>query len=92
MVPASSMAIRSSAPGIRTGGNSAGLPLAGEDDPGADPDPDDPSGYPDGGFSSFGGGKRMSTTIVMRQGLVDVNPAPKPLDTRPGAADHALWY
>ena len=43
-----------------------------------------------GGGSSFAGG--MSTTIVMRKGLVDVNPAPKPVDTRPGAADHALWY
>lgn len=37
-------------------------------------------------------GGSTSTTIVMRKGLVDVNPAPKPLDMRPGAADHALWY
>ena len=32
------------------------------------------------------------TTITMRHGVCDVQPAQRPIDTRPGAADHALWF
>ena len=38
------------------------------------------------------GASGYSTVITMRGGYVDTNSAPKPLDTRPGAPDHALWY
>ena len=38
------------------------------------------------------GNSASATTITMRDGLCDVQPAQRLLDTRPGAPGHAIWY